>query len=66
MTRMLGFLEPICEKEKVHEIGATEEEMTERLEIYEHHRAAEAALVATTDVTCCVCFHCRCCGGGWR
>ncbi len=35
----------------MHEIGATEEEMTERLEIYEHHRAEEAALVATTDVS---------------
>ena len=38
----------MCEKEKVHEIGATEEEMTERLEIYEHHRAAKAALVVAT------------------
>ena len=25
MTRMIGILEPMCEKEQVHEIGATEE-----------------------------------------
>ena len=39
MTSMLGIREPMCEKEKVYEIGATEDEMTERLEIYEHNRA---------------------------
>ena len=35
----------------VHEIGATEEEMTESREIYEHHRVTQAALVTATVVT---------------
>ena len=39
----LGILEPMCQKEEVLEIGATEEEErqeTERPEIYSVHRAA--------------------------
>ena len=51
MTRMLGILEPMREKEQIHEIGVTTEEMTERLAIYEHHQVVEAEMVVATVPT---------------
>ena len=40
----------MCEKEQVHDIGETLEEMTERMVIYEHHQPVEVVLVVSTAV----------------
>ena len=48
MTELLGILEPMCDKEEVHEIGSTFEEEKTRQEIYEHHHETQDALVTTS------------------
>jgi hypothetical protein len=48
MTELLGFLEPMCDSEEVHEIGSTFEEEKTRQEIYKHHLSAQADLVTVT------------------
>jgi hypothetical protein len=49
MTELLGFLQPMCDREKVLEIGSTFEDEKARQEIYKHHLSAHAALAAATS-----------------